>query len=291
MYRGRHKGYLHEAKATAENSSPGAIGEHDMSFLGSLVGAAGSVIGSFLSKPKTISPGKALKSTVKSARRLGIHPLAALGSNAGYQVVTNPVGAGIAAGAQQVGEAISEKQRKGEIDPVTESQVEVNKAQADLLKAQTLTVVKEVAANTVGGTTGARNVSNPQQPPSTPGPTYNAPGKAPGDDFIPFGTKGARIPHPDKPAEFEGWITGEALDGNAEPALRKVARDNNINFEWFWSIVGEAAREAGHGLNKHHTRNNVQFAHWLARNIGSLLKKAEKRKSHKMPRTNFGPSP
>lgn len=74
------------------------------------ISAAGGLAGSLLSKkPKVYSPGDALRSTVNAARKLGIHPLAALGSSSGYSSPVQ-IGGGSMVGqmADNIGQGIRE---------------------------------------------------------------------------------------------------------------------------------------------------------------------------------------
>lgn len=133
---------------------------------GSILGAIGSVVGGLFGKSAQDKQMEMQKQyaqnrvqwTAADARKAGIHPLAALGG-AGAPSYTpiggNPIGQGIAAGAAQLGKGT---------DPVSKSVISVNEAQADLLRAQALSVTGEMAANVRAGTTGARNVSDPTKP-------------------------------------------------------------------------------------------------------------------------------
>lgn len=116
---------------------------------------------------------------VADARGAGIHPLAAI-SGATY----SPVGAGGvpgAAGGSIPSYSVGEGSRMGDAlrrikpDPLTQSSIDVNKAQADLLKAQSRTLLVEIEAKLRNGTTGARNLGDPQSDQPSGGVTRPAP--------------------------------------------------------------------------------------------------------------------
>lgn len=123
--------------------------------------AGGQVLGGLLGRSETISPYKSMKSAVKFADEFGIHRLTALGANPGYQAVPGSgMGTAVAQGASALADGIKDK-----TDPLKKSAVVVNEAQADLLRAQTHAISREIEENMRRGTTGARNVSNPNAPP------------------------------------------------------------------------------------------------------------------------------
>ena len=138
---------------------------------GNILGAIGSVVGGIFGNKSQQAQidwqnkyaKNRLQWLAKDAKAAGLHPLAALGAGAPTYtpVGGNPLGAGIAEGMAQLG-AASEAQVGKE---VSRSYIEVNKAQADLIRAQTNTILAEAEANVRGGTTGARNVSDPTKSP------------------------------------------------------------------------------------------------------------------------------
>lgn len=146
--------------------------------IGAAIGAIGSIAGGILGnrsqkrmieaqmKAQKEYAQNAIQWRATDAKKAGIHPLAAIGGAgaASYTPMSaggNPLGAGIAEGASQIGNAIS-----GRMDrKVAASALDVNTAQADLLRAQTAQVLAGVRAATQGSTTGATNVSAPYDGP------------------------------------------------------------------------------------------------------------------------------
>lgn len=135
--------------------------------LSSIISGIGSIVGGFFGKSaqdKQMDMQKEyaqnrVQWTAQDARKAGIHPLAALGGAGApsYQPIGgNPIGQGIAAGAAAIGKGV---------DPVSKSVIDVNSAQADLLRAQANAVTGEMRETVRGGTTGARNVSDPTRSP------------------------------------------------------------------------------------------------------------------------------
>lgn len=138
--------------------------------------AIGSVVGGLLGKKSNDDTNKLSKEIAKNgitwraadAKRAGIHPLAAIAGAgaASYQPIGgNPLGAGIAEGAAALE---NNRSNKGQ-SAIVQSTIEVNRAQADLLRAQTTEVLAGVRAAAQGHTTGMRNVSNPAASPMETG--------------------------------------------------------------------------------------------------------------------------
>lgn len=208
---------------------------------GAVIGAAGSVLGSVLgSGSKTIGPGKALKKTVRAARESNIHPLAALGASSAYTVPGSGVGQGIGDAARELGSAIDNMR-----DPAKKSAVAVNVAQADLLKAQTNAINQEIAANARGGTTGARNVSDPSSPPDISYAVNSAPGvgRFPQPDTDPSAkvpnlfrkvrtATGDRIvPNMEVAADPETDLWSHVVKGDVAKYVDKLAERNGL-YDW-----------------------------------------------------------
>lgn len=135
----------------------------------SLISAGGALLGGLFGgspkPPKIISSGDQLKSTVEAAKEIGIHPLAALGAGTQYTAIPQPqpqnrVGRGIAAAARQIGRIPGQQLAK----EMQASNLEVNTAQAALLRQQATSLNAETVANLRNGTTGARNISDPDKP-------------------------------------------------------------------------------------------------------------------------------
>lgn len=118
--------------------------------LGAIVGAAGNILGGILGKPKVKerSPADQIKSTVKGAREAGIHPLAALGSGAGYSYSTagSPIGEGVSRAAS----ILASQKSQAELDALA-ADTEARRAQADLYRAQSRTLIQRSANKAIGG--------------------------------------------------------------------------------------------------------------------------------------------
>lgn len=138
--------------------------------LGSLLGAAGSIFGGLLgasqaSKDRAFQKKFAqngIQWRAADARKAGIHPLAALGaSTPSYTPVGDGgLGSAIAQGTAALGDAVNSGTAKKN-DPVTQSQLEVNRAQTDLLKAQTVSTLANVRAGSQGAVGGKVALPNP----------------------------------------------------------------------------------------------------------------------------------
>lgn len=112
--------------------------------------AGGSILGSILNKPKVISPRQNILSTVKGAREAGVHPLAALGASPSYQTVSGGVGDAVAGGISKVAAALATEKSQGEIDALAAS-TDANKAQAELFRAQSRTLIARSRSAAIGG--------------------------------------------------------------------------------------------------------------------------------------------
>lgn len=211
---------------------------------GPIISAAGSVIGGLVGgSSETVNPGKALKQTVNAARKVGIHPLAALGTTSAYQQVNqNPLGAGIAEGARAIGDAVQSSS-------LEKSAMKVNDAQAELLKTQAASINQEMRAKMIGGTTGARNISNPNRPvglgaevdsvrnpvirQSVGKETPSSPDQSIPDMFVPVRRPDGsviRIPNMEHATDAETDLWSAFADGKLIPYVRELAQRNG------WSV-------------------------------------------------------
>jgi hypothetical protein len=122
--------------------------------LGALISAGGSIISSmFGSKPKERSPADTIKSTVKGARAAGIHPLAALGASPQYSYgssVGSSSGSAIGAGLEKAGMALAARKTEEEIDQI-KADSEARRAQAELYRTQSRTIIQKAANQAIGG--------------------------------------------------------------------------------------------------------------------------------------------
>lgn len=101
---------------------------------------------------------------VEDARKAGIHPLAALGLPAAGGVGSSSnvfggsdsgVGDAVGAGLQTLGSAISGREAAANARELSALQKEQLRANIDLTRARSRTLIKEGRANAIGGTTGA----------------------------------------------------------------------------------------------------------------------------------------
>lgn len=118
-----------------------------------LVQAGGSILSSALQgKPKVRSPGQNIRSAVETARKMGIHPLAALGSGASYQTVGggSTTGSAIGSGIERLGAALANQKTEEEIN-ATKADTEARLAQADLFRAQSRSIIANAASGVRGG--------------------------------------------------------------------------------------------------------------------------------------------
>lgn len=99
------------------------------------------------------------------ARAAGIHPLAALGAQTPTYtpVGDGGLGSAIAQGASAMGDTFANTQSSKAQKPIIQSQLEVNKAQADLLRAQTVSTLANVTAGVRGGVGGKVPTADPQK--------------------------------------------------------------------------------------------------------------------------------
>jgi hypothetical protein len=120
--------------------------------LGALVSAGGSVLSSLFGKPKERSPSDTIRSTVAGARRAGIHPLAALGASPSYSYggPTSSAGSAVGAGLEKAGMALAARKTEEEIDQI-KADSEARRAQADLYRTQSRTLIQKAANQAIGG--------------------------------------------------------------------------------------------------------------------------------------------
>lgn len=133
-----------------------------------LIQAGGDIVSKLLEKkPKVYSPGDQIRSSVKAARDLGIHPLAALGAGAGYSVVGSSPSAGSAVGSavSKIGQQMAMAKSEEEINALRADTAARN-AQADLYRAQSRTLLARTASSAIGGPSVK---ANPQAKPITVG--------------------------------------------------------------------------------------------------------------------------
>jgi hypothetical protein len=88
------------------------------------------------------STGWAIRDTVRTAKDVGIHPLAALGTASPYQG-SNPIGIGVQNAGAALNEGISRKQDRKDNAAIIASQVRVNDTQAELNAARSRTEALE----------------------------------------------------------------------------------------------------------------------------------------------------
>lgn len=121
--------------------------------LAALVQAGGSIISGLMQKkPKTYTPAQQIESTVQGARKAGIHPLAALGASPGYTTVSGGATAGsaIGAGMESLGRSMASQLPKAQLDQIAAS-TDAQRAQAELFRAQSRTLLSKTANAAVGG--------------------------------------------------------------------------------------------------------------------------------------------
>lgn len=125
--------------------------------IAALVGAAGSVLGGILGKPKPPkerTPREQILSTVQGAREAGIHPLAALGSGAGYSysqdVGSGSAGTAVGAGIQKLAEGLAMQKSEEEIKAL-QADTDARTAQAELYRAQSRTLQSRISSRAIGG--------------------------------------------------------------------------------------------------------------------------------------------
>lgn len=150
-----------------------------LSIIGDLIGAAGSLIGGNAAAKAQAKANKAqldfqknfIKYRVGDAKEAGIHPLAALGASANYSpmavtgmadAITQAgamLGDGIKSMVSQKAKAPMENLQMGLI----QSNIDTNKAQADLYRAQALNVAQEARNAALGAVGGKMRPINLEQ--------------------------------------------------------------------------------------------------------------------------------
>lgn len=143
--------------------------------IGELIAAGGSIVSKLLEKkPKVISPAQQIRDTVAGARDAGVHPLAALGSGAGYtQVGGNPsTGSAIGEGIARLGASLANQKTEEEIGQIR-ADTEARKAQADLYRAQSRSVISNMTNSVRGGPSGVNSKDDPVKPVNMFGVTLN----------------------------------------------------------------------------------------------------------------------
>ena len=125
------------------------------------VSALGNIASGLLGRRKGKSPGDAIKSTVKAARELGIHPLAALGSGATYA----PAGsmgnsAFLADAADNVGQGIRQAAEARARSRAEADGREMGAKQVQLIDAQ----IEEARSRTLLNAANAKRLIGPQLP-------------------------------------------------------------------------------------------------------------------------------
>lgn len=125
--------------------------------LAAAISAGGQIIGSLFNKPdkpKVYTPREQIESAVSAARDLGIHPLAALGSGAGYTQVSSPsspnVGSAIGAGLDRFGQMLATENSELQNEAL-KADIESRRAQAELYRSQSRTLISKAASNAQGG--------------------------------------------------------------------------------------------------------------------------------------------
>lgn len=124
---------------------------------------------------------KAVQIRARDARAAGIHPLAALGfSGHSYSPVNYPqsnageiLSQGISSAGHALGGALNQKQQAKVAAELAASEISVNTAQADLLKAQQITLLQNASAQTRGATTGVE-MTQPSSVPNVGTPNNQA---------------------------------------------------------------------------------------------------------------------
>lgn len=139
--------------------------------LGSIIGGIGSIVGglfgeSAASKDRKLQKQfaqKGIQWRAKDAKAAGIHPLAALGaSTSQYTPVGSPLGDAVGSGMAQIGQGLSRKGEKALAAESVRSGIEVNRAQAELLKAQSRTEYMN-ARNQAIGAAPVRTATKPPE--------------------------------------------------------------------------------------------------------------------------------
>lgn len=120
-----------------------------LSSIGKVVNIASSVAGIAGGFKKQKGPGDALKSTVKAGSKVGLHPLASIGSNTGYTDTGNSLIAAARAG-NELGDAITDiedRRRAGALEKDQRARqkrlddAQIAAAEADIAEARSRTIL------------------------------------------------------------------------------------------------------------------------------------------------------
>lgn len=144
--------------------------------LGSIISAGSSLLGGLFGKSAQEKANKqALKFQknfiqyrVEDAKKAGIHPLAALGASANYSPVsTAGFGDSIAQAGAAIGDGLNRSQDKKASagmqklnEMLITSNIDTNKAQADLYRAQALNATQEARNKAIGAVGGKNTLPN-----------------------------------------------------------------------------------------------------------------------------------
>lgn len=126
--------------------------------IGGIVSGIGSVFGKQRKPDYRGAAAGSLRGTVTMARKLGLHPLAALGHSMSSPIIGDSPGDRVA----QAGEALS---RAGEglmAKKIAESEIKLNEAQRMQIEAQTETLKINAAKALIGGVGGPVNLGDPE---------------------------------------------------------------------------------------------------------------------------------
>lgn len=199
-----------------------------MSLISSIIGGIGSVAGSVFGKPKTISPAKNIRSTVKGARQAGIHPLAALGASPGYQQLSSSsAGSAVGKGLEKMAATLANQKTRQEIDAVR-ADTRARLAQAKLFEAQSRTLLQR-SANAVRSPTSNQRFAPPR--PERKSNTLRWMGVPFTRDYKRHSAAAAAQ---DDFGEAGDWIWG--VPGVVDAAGRKHPDDPNV-WSKVWSVL------------------------------------------------------
>lgn len=238
----------------------------------SIFGAIGSIVGGIFGNKQAKAElafqkdlaRKRIRWTAYDARQAGIHPLAALG--AGYPsyspVGDGGLGAAIANAGAHLGDAVQGAKGSSLQKRVVESEIAVNEAQVDALRAQAVSGIAEAQAVVKGGAARMSTAPGPQTTGINEGnPVAAADGirqLSAGEHYVRT-PEGNLVPSMDSPAavDFDTLMTTEAVKSTAITRFNDLVGDNLGHWlgeikrravrDWrsAWSTYKKVAKQAG----------------------------------------------
>lgn len=148
--------------------------------LGSIIGGIGSIVGGLFGQSAADKDRKLQKQFAQQgiqwraadARKAGIHPLAALGAQTSqYTPVGSPLGDAIGSGMAQVGQGLSGASAKQLEKESIKSGIDVNRAQAELLRAQSRTEIANARNQAIGAAPVRTSMKYPEGSAQNPIPS------------------------------------------------------------------------------------------------------------------------